>query len=358
MMAMKDFRDYRGLFDEIKTWALALGFSAVSVSRPEIPEEKKARVSAWLASGFHGEMSFLERNQEIRNDPRLLHAGTLSILSFQLPYLSAPLKEAQGVLDDPTRAYVSRYALGRDYHKVMRQKLKRLQQKMAQEFGEFSARICTDSAPIYEVELAHLSGLGWKGKHTLLIDRARGSMFFLGEMLTDLPLEPTEQGASHCGSCTRCLQVCPTAAIIAPETVDARRCISYLTIEFAGSIPIEFREKMGNRIYGCDDCQLFCPWNRFAVLSHEVDFAVRNGLDAPELLQLFSWSEEDFMKNFAGSAIYRIGFERWQRNLAVALGNAPVSDAILQALSAHHSSSELVREHVAWAIEQQTRKQT
>lgn len=339
------------LWARVQYWAQHLGFLGVAVSLPVVSPEKIARAADFVAQNHHGEMSFLAKNTDIRANPKLLHEATQVILSFQLPYLQQDARAARAALHDPNRAYISRYALGRDYHKVMRQKLKQFCEHLAAEFGEFSHRICVDSAPIFEVEFAQQSGLGWEGKHTLLLNRVAGSMFFLGEVLADLPLKPTEPIGAHCGRCSRCMDVCPTGAIIAPHQLDARLCISYLTIEYRGVIPEHLREKIGNRIYGCDDCQLFCPWNRFARLSAEPDFAVRHGLDTASLLDLLAWSEQDFLNKMAGSAIYRIGFEAWQRNIVIALGNAPKSRQIAAILHEKRSQvSDLVREHLDWAL--------
>jgi epoxyqueuosine reductase len=261
--------------------------------------------------------------------------------------------DAEAVLGDRTKAYVSRYALGRDYHKVLRARLQRLADRIAGEVGEFGYRVFTDSAPVLEVELAAQAGLGWRGKHTLLLTRDAGSFFFLGEIYTDLPLPADAPVAEHCGACTRCIDVCPTRAIVAPYRLDARRCISYLTIELKGAIPVALRPLIGNRVYGCDDCQLVCPWNKYAQTTREPDFRVRHGLDAAELAELFGWSEAAFHERIAGSAIHRIGYERWSRNLAVGLGNAPTSERVLTALRARVADpSALVREHVAWALAQ------
>lgn len=349
--AQKTAWDQAKLWANIQQWAQDLGFVGVAVSLPVVSPEKIARAAEFIAQNYHGEMHFLAKNTDIRANPKLLHAETQVILSFQLPYLQDDVRAAKAALHDQNRAYISRYALGRDYHKVMRQKLKQLCAQIAAEFGDFSHRICVDSAPIFEVDFAQKAGLGWEGKHTLLLHRAAGSMFFLGEILANLPLKPTEPTGAHCGSCSRCIDVCPTGAILAPHQLDARLCISYLTIEYRGVIPEHLREKIGNRIYGCDDCQLFCPWNRFARLSAAPDFAVRHGLDAASLRDLLAWSEQDFFNNMAGSAIYRIGFDMWQRNIVVALGNAPKSREIAAILREKRSQvSDLVRVHLDWAL--------
>ena len=289
-----------------------------------------------------------------RSRPAELVPGTLRVISLRMDYYPPNAKDAWEVLQDGSKAFISRYALGRDYHKVLRNRLEKLAEKIRAEVGDFNFRVFTDSAPVMEVELAHKANLGWRGKHTLLLSREHGSWFFLGEIYTDLPLPVDMPGENHCGTCQRCIEVCPTQAIIAPYQLDARRCISYLTIELKGSIPQELRPLLGNRIYGCDDCQLVCPWNRFAHNSVEADFAVRHGLDDVALSTLFAWDETTFRERFAGSAIYRIGQEQWLRNIAVALGNAPRSAEILTALQARaQDASPLVREHVAWALEQQ-----
>jgi epoxyqueuosine reductase len=278
-------------------------------------------------------------------------------------YLPAAAAESWSVINSPERAYVSRYALGRDYHKVLRRRLQRLTERVESAIGSFSHRVFTDSAPVMEVELAAKAGLGWRGKHTLLLTREAGSYFFLGEIYTDLPLPVDVPGANHCGKCEKCIDICPTRAIVGPYRLDARRCISYLTIEHHGSIPVELRPLIGNRVYGCDDCQLVCPWNRFAQTSGEADFAVRNGLDNVKLVELFAWSEDEFHARLLGSAIHRIGYARWLRNLAVGMGNAlrelppAAADArhIVDGLRARSDdASALVREHVAWALQHAT----
>lgn len=301
---------------------------------------------------MHGAMDYMAKHGLKRARPAELVPGTLSVISLRMNYLAANLQAAQKQLDDGRSAYVSRYALGRDYHKVLRNRLQQLAERIAAEIGPFGYRVFTDSAPTLEVELASRTRQGWRGKHTLLLNREEGSFFFLGEIFTDLPLPPDPAEAGHCGRCTKCIDVCPTGAIIAPYRVDARRCISYLTIELHDAIPVELRPLIGNRIYGCDDCQLFCPWNRFAKSTVEPDFAVRNRLDQAGLTELFGWSEAEFQQKLAGTPIYRIGHERWLRNIAVGLGNAASSQEVIAALRARadHPSS-LVREHVAWALQ-------
>jgi len=299
-------------------------------------------------------MDYMAAHGSRRSRPAELVPGTVRIISARLDYFPPLAADPHAVLADAELAFVSRYALGRDYHKVLRNRLQTLANKISAEIGEHQFRVFTDSAPVLEVELASKSGLGWRGKHTLLLNRQHGSWFFLGEIYTDLPLPLDAPESSHCGSCQACLDVCPTQAIVEPYRLDARRCISYLTIELKGSIPLELRPMLGNRIYGCDDCQLVCPWNRFAQTAALADFEVRNGLDSAQLADLFAWSEADFNERLAGSPIRRIGHERWLRNIAVALGNAPPSPAIQAALDARlDHPSALVREHVAWALEHQ-----
>lgn len=333
----------------IKSWGRELGFQAIGVSDVNL-SAAHARLVEWLAAGYHGEMDYMARHAGLRGEPSALTPGTIRVISARMDYLAGG-RDSEEVLRDGRRAFVSRYALGRDYHKVLRGRLQELAGRIEREIGEYGYRAFTDSAPVMEVELARKSGLGWRGKHTLLLTREAGSYFFLGEIFTDLPLPVDEPVGDHCGNCTRCLSACPTAAIVAPYKVDARRCISYLTIELKGSIPVELRALIGNRVYGCDDCQIACPWNRYASLSGEPDFRVRNGLDDVELTTLFGWTAEQFRQRLAGSAIHRIGYERWLRNIAVGLGNAPGSPAVIGALRRRaEDTSALVREHVAWAL--------
>ncbi|MBI5938154.1 MAG: tRNA epoxyqueuosine(34) reductase QueG [Betaproteobacteria bacterium] len=334
----------------IRAWGRELGFDAIGFAGIELGAAE-ARLADWLAKGYHGDMDYMARHGGKRARPAELLPGTRTVITARLDYLPAG-HAADAILRDAERAYVSRYALGRDYHKVMRNRLQKLAERIAVETGAFDYRVFTDSAPVMEVDLAAQSGLGWRGKHTLLIDRHAGSWFFLGEIYCDLDLAPDPPKANHCGTCQACLDICPTQAIVAPHEVDARRCISYLTIELPGSIPIELRPLMGNRIYGCDDCQLACPWNRFARATREADFAPRNGLDTATLVALFGWTEAEFDARLAGSPIRRIGHERWLRNIAVALGNGPVATAALAALQTRRDHpSALVREHVAWALD-------
>jgi epoxyqueuosine reductase len=347
-------RDWQALAQRMGEWGRELGFAAIGVSDADLAAEE-VHLMNWLGAGRHGEMDYMARHGVARSRPAALVPGTLRIITARLDYWPADAAPARDMLADSHRGYVARYALGRDYHKVLRRRLARLAQRIEYEVGPFGHRVFTDSAPVLEVALAAKSGLGWRGKHTLLLTRDRGSYFFLGEIYTDLPLPVTPAVSAHCGTCTACLAACPTGAIVAPYELDARRCISYLTIELEGSIPEALRPLIGNRVYGCDDCQLACPWNRYAVETSERDFsAVRNGLDAAELTTLFGWSEAEFLRNTEGSAIRRIGYERWLRNVAVALGNAKPDPSITEALQKRSSDpSPLVREHVAWALRQQ-----
>ena len=354
------------LKEKIRVWGRELGFAAIGFGRGELPDDVAAGLSAWVEAGFHGEMDYMAAHYPLRTDPTALLPGTQSIIGVRMNY-TPECVATQEILQQPDRAFISRYALGRDYHKLMRTRLQKLADRIEKEVGPFAYRAFADSAPVMEVELAQRSRLGWRGKHTLLLTREAGSYFFLGELFVSLPIPPdapdapaAEFGANHCGSCSACLRACPTGAIVAPYRLDARRCISYLTIELKGAIPLDMRPLLGNRIYGCDDCQLICPWNRFAQLSVEGDFAPRNGLDSASLLELFAWEADEFERRLAGSPVRRIGHERWLRNIAVALGNAlaagaasTVSAAILQGLrerAAHPSA--LVREHVRWALQQ------
>lgn len=338
------------LAERIKEWGNLLGFQAVGISDIDL-SDAETRMLNWLASGYHGEMDYMVNHGLKRSRPAELLPGTQSIISIRMNYYPPASKDAWEVLGNPSSAYISRYALGRDYHKVLKGRLEKLAALIRSEGGA-DCRVFTDSAPVMEVEMARKASLGWRGKHTLLLSRDNGSWFFLGEIYTNLPLPPDSPQIEHCGTCTKCIDICPTKAIVAPYKLDARRCISYLTIEHKGSIPIELRSKIGNRIYGCDDCQLVCPWNRFAQTSAESDFKVRHQLDDISLVELFAWDEYTFRKNFSGSAILRIGHERWLRNLAVALGNATSSVSVIQTLkSREHDQSPIVREHVTWALQ-------
>jgi epoxyqueuosine reductase len=341
--------DFAGLARDIRQWGAELGFQKVGIADCEMAEAE-TRLMEWLAGGRHGDMDYMARHGTTRARPAELVPGTLRIIAVRMNYATRA-RASREVLDDASSAFVSRYALGRDYHKVLRRRLQRLADRISAAVGAFNYRAFVDSAPVMEVELARKAGIGWRGKHTLSLSRDAGSYYFLGELYTDLPLPVDEASRDHCGSCRRCIDACPTGAIVAPYQLDARRCISYLTIEHPGSIPEEFRRPIGNRVYGCDDCQLACPWNKYANLSGETDFAVRNRLDDTTLVELFAWSEETFHERLLGSAIHRIGYERWLRNLAVALGNAPTSPQIVTALRARSGHpSALVREHVGWAL--------
>lgn len=344
------------LANTIKAWGQELGFQQVGISDIDLTEHEQ-HLQTWLDKGWHGEMEYMARHGTKRSRPDELIPGTLRVISVRMDYLPNEAQSPAELIDDPVRAYISRYALGRDYHKVMRKRLQTLATKISSEIGETGYRVFVDSAPVLEKALAEKAGLGWIGKHTNLINDKAGSWFFLGEIYTSLPLPVDTPAKNHCGSCVRCIDICPTQAIIAPYQLDARRCISYLTIELRGSIPVELRPLIGNRIYGCDDCQLVCPWNRFAQSTDEDDFTPRHQLDTATLLTLFSWTESEFLRYTEGSAIRRIGHDCWLRNIAVALGNsANNSDsnnalAIRAALIAQQDHpSELVREHVLWAL--------
>jgi epoxyqueuosine reductase len=334
----------------VKRWGRELGFDAIAIAGTDLAEEE-ARLLEWLGRGWHGEMDYMARHGARRARPAQLIPGTVSIVTARLDYKPEGARDSDAVLEDPERAFVSRYALGRDYHKVMRAKLQRLADRMTQELGPFTSRVFSDSAPVMDVSLAARAGLGWRGKHTLLISREAGSLFFLGELFVSLDLAKDAATTAHCGTCDRCIEVCPTRAIVGPYQLDARRCISYLTIENPGSIDPELRPLVGNRIYGCDDCQLACPWNKYARPTRTADFAPRNALDDAKLVELFAWTQEDFERRLEGSPIRRIGHERWLRNIAVALGNARTTPEAVQALRARADHpSALVREHVAWAL--------
>jgi epoxyqueuosine reductase len=347
----KDSRvNYPALAGRIKQWGRELGFQQVGIADPDL-SEAEARLLDWLGKGFHGEMDYMARHGTKRTRPADLIPGTLRVIAARLNYTPPGARDSHEVMQDGTRAFISRYALGRDYHKLMRGRMQQLAGRIGKEVSDFRYRVFTDSAPVMEVELAGKAGLGWRGKHTLLLNREAGSYFFLGEIYTDLPLPADKAQDDHCGTCQKCIDVCPTRAIVGPYQLDARRCISYLTIEHKGSIPEELRPLIGNRVYGCDDCQLVCPWNKFASPSAEPDFAVRNGLDDGMLVDLFGWSEAEFHERLAGSAIHRIGYERWLRNLAIGLGNAPNSRTVIAVLRTRvDHPSALVREHVAWAL--------
>ncbi len=349
--AQNDNIDLTRLAADIKSWGRELGFQQVGIADTDL-RAAETHLLNWLGQNRHGEMAYMQNHGTRRSRPPDLVPGTLRVISVRMDYLPAAAEATENVLNTPTQGFIARYALGRDYHKILRRRLQQLADRIQAKVGVFSYRAFTDSAPVLEKALAEKAGLGWIGKHTNLIHKQAGSWFFLGELYTDLPLPLDQAAENHCGTCRACLDVCPTQAIVAPYELDARRCISYLTIELRGSIPVEFRPLIGNRIFGCDDCQLVCPWNRFAQASVESDFVPRHGLDAAQLITLFAWSEEDFLRNTEGSAIRRIGYHSWLRNIAVALGNAPKNEASVLALTQRLSHpSELVREHVRWALE-------
>jgi len=346
--------DYDALAARIKAWGNALGFQAVGISDTHL-DAAEAHLLQWLADGHHGAMDYMAKHGVKRARPAELVPGTLRVISVRMNYYPEHARDTHKVLADGSRAFVSRYALGRDYHKVLRNRLEKLAQQIRGEVG-CQCRVFTDSAPVLEVELAQKAHLGWRGKHTLLLSREQGSWFFLGEIYIDLPLPVDQPSDNHCGTCQACIDICPTQAITAPYQLDARRCISYLTIELKDSIPVEFRPLIGNRIYGCDDCQLVCPWNSFAQMSIEPDFSVRNHLDDATLVELFAWDESTFHASLAGSAIHRIGHDQWLRNIAVALGNAPSEPDIVAALRTRlQHPSHLVREHVEWALQRHSK---
>ena len=344
--------DVVALAARIRELAHAAGFQRVGISGVHLPEDE-VHLRDWLAQGLHGSMDWMARHGDKRSRPQELVPGTLRVISVGLDYGRRDDAAAWETLADGHRAYVARYALGRDYHRLMRTRLQRLADQIIDLVGPFGHRVFVDSAPVLERALARDAGLGWIGKHTCLIDKDGGSWFFLGELFVDLPLPVDPPASAHCGTCTRCIDICPTQAITAPNRLDARRCISYLTIEHEGAIPLELRAAIGNRIYGCDDCQLVCPWNKFARRTDEPDFRARNALDTATLGQLFAWTEAEFLQRTEGSAIRRSGYTRWQRNIAVALGNAPSTPDVLAALaSALHVDDPIVREHVEWAVQQ------
>lgn len=346
-----DFVEFAGA---IKAWGRELGFQHITIADAYADmKQAESGLAAWLDKGYQGEMDYMAKHGTRRTRPAELVPGTLRVISARMNYMPPRARASWEVLEDGEKAFISRYALGRDYHKVLRSRLQKLGERMMRAVGHLNYRAFTDSAPVMEVEWAQKSGLGWRGKHTLLLSRNAGSMFFLGELYTDLPLPTDEPMGNYCGSCTRCIDICPTGAILAPYRLDARRCISYLTIEHKGSIPEILRPLIGNRVYGCDDCQLICPWNKYAAMTNEEDFSVRNGLDDASLLDLFGWTSEQFETRLAGSPIRRIGHEQWLRNIAVGLGNASYSAAVVNALRQRSDHpSALVREHVQWALRQ------
>ena len=345
--------DLNELVEQIRLWSQQLGFQQLGITDTRL-ETAEHNLHNWLANNHHGEMEYMARHGLKRSRPAELIPGTRRVISVRMDYLPQQARKAVGLLKKDNSAYISRYALGRDYHKLLRSRLQKLATRIQSSIDGFNYRVFTDSAPVLEKALAEKAGIGWIGKHSNLISRKAGSWFFLGEIYTDLPLPVDTVTEEHCGSCQSCIDICPTRAIIAPYQVDARLCISYLTIEYKGSIDVKLRPLLGNRIYGCDDCQLCCPWNRFAKVSKETDFHPRHGLDEAKLLTLFKWTESEFMKKLEGSPIRRIGYQSWQRNIAVALGNAGYDANILFALESRlTSASELLAEHITWAMEQQ-----
>lgn len=346
----RDGLDMRRLARDIKRWAREMGFSDAGIGGIDLSRDERHLLS-WLKKGFHGDMHYMARHGVKRSRPRRLMPGTLSVVGVRLDYLPGGTQTPSEVAGDPTKAFVARYALGRDYHKLMRNRLQRLAARIAEAAGPFGYRAFVDSAPVLEKALGRNAGLGWIGKHTLLLNRDAGSYFFLGELFTDLPLPRDELQSDHCGSCRACMTICPTNAIVGPYQLDARRCIAYLTIESHQPIPIALRPLMGNRIFGCDDCQAICPWNKYARPTPETDFLPRNDLDTADLVGLFEWTEAQFLKRTEGSAIRRLGHERWLRNLAVALGNGTRRETALRALEKRlDHDSPMVREHVRWAL--------
>ncbi|AZC15982.1 MULTISPECIES: tRNA epoxyqueuosine(34) reductase QueG [Pseudomonas] len=350
-------QDLPALAQSIKDWGRELGFQQVGISGLDLAEHE-SHLERWLAAGYHGEMEYMGAHGNKRSRPAELVPGTLRVVSLRMDYLPGDTQMAQR-LAQPSKAYVSRYALGRDYHKLIRKRVQQLAERIQQVIGPFGYRAFVDSAPVLEKAIAEQAGLGWIGKNTLVLNRKAGSYFFLSELFVDLPLPVDEPHASeHCGRCSACLDICPTNAFVGPYQLDARRCISYLTIELKNAIPEELRPLIGNRVFGCDDCQIVCPWNRFARTSGEGDFKPRHNLDNAELAELFLWDEEQFLSSTEGSPLRRAGYERWLRNLAVGLGNAPSTIPVLEALKARQDyPSELVREHVQWALAQHASRQ-
>ena len=348
--------DSAALADSIRGWATELGFSRVGITDTDLSEAAEG-LREYLQAGHHGSMAWLAERERMRTLPEELHPGTTRVISLRMDYAPDDIGQSWEVLRDGERGYISRYALGRDYHKLVRKRLQKLADRIAGEIGSFGYRVFCDSAPIMEKPLAQKAGLGWRGKHTLTLSKDAGSYFFLGEIFTDLPLPIDAPVSNHCGSCTRCIDLCPTGAIISPYRLDARRCISYLTIEHKGSIDEELRTRMGNRIFGCDDCQLVCPFNKYAKVSMEADFAPRHGLGGLKLAELFAWDEATYLEKTEGMSIRRAGYESWLRNIAIALGNAPPSDEVQAALRSRlDHASPVVREHVDWALAQQQEK--
>jgi epoxyqueuosine reductase len=354
----KQLTNLHQLSIQIKQWGMELGFSQVGITNTDL-SVAESEYQAWIEKGFHGAMDYMVKHGTKRTRPAELVPGTIRVISVRMDYMPPSAHDSNEVMSDSELAFISRYALGRDYHKVLRNRLQKLCDRITESIGSFGYRVFTDSAPVLEVALAEKAGLGWRGKHTLLLSRESGSWFFLGEIYTDLPLPIDMPSSNHCGSCTACIDICPTQAIIAPYQVDARRCISYLTIELKDSIPIELRPLIGNRVYGCDDCQLGCPWNKFGNITKQDDFYVRYGLDHVSLIELFSWDIATFNHKTAGSAIHRIGYQQWLRNIAVGLGNATTSQIVINALQSKLINQQnstnltnLVQEHIIWALNQ------
>jgi len=345
--------DFNQFAADIKAWGNELGFQEISITDVDLSEHEP-HLKAWIAKNYHGAMSYMAENHDKRCHPEQLVPGTIRVICARIAY-AIDSQDSLASMDNTGTAYVSRYARGRDYHKLIRKRLQKLATRIKEEAGPFGYRAFVDSAPVLERALAEKSGIGWIGKNTMLINKKAGSWFFLGELFTDLPLPVDAPVSDHCGTCTACLDVCPTNAFVAPNQLDATRCISYLTIELRSVIPVEFRKPMGNRIFGCDDCQLVCPWNKFLKHSDEKDFTPRHGLDDAQLVDLFAWSERDFLNRTEGSAIRRIGYDCWLRNIAIALGNAPTSKEIIAALNSRlNNVSEMVNEHITWALQQHT----
>lgn len=350
--------DYSIISQQIIDKASNFGFLDAKIAQIKIEESAKKNFNTWLSQHFQGTMDYLHRNKSLRFNPELLHLGTMSIICVKIPYLTQNIAYHKERLTNTNQAYISSYALGRDYHKVVKQQLEKyvlaIRTLLAEYKLDLNYRVFTDSAPILEIELARQAGLGFRGKNTLLLNTKQGSMFFLGEIFTNLPLVASSSTTSHCGSCTKCLDICPTKAFVAPYVLNASKCISYLTIENKGSIPLEYRKMIGNRIYGCDDCQLVCPWNKFSQLTGLNDFNTRHNLDQISLIDAFNLTESEWQKTMQGSPIYRIGYPAWLRNVAVALGNIKASPEVIQALRTKlNHPSELVREHVEWALSEQ-----
>ena len=356
-MNLKNDTDFTQLSMNIKAWAKDLGFQQVGITDCDTGNADD-RLQAWLEQKFHGDMDYMTRNRDLRKHPALLVPNTVRIISVRMDYLPET-HNSKAILKNPNKAYISRYALGRDYHKVIRKRLQQLATKINAAVADFDHqyRAFADSAPVFERHLAEKAGIGWVGKNTMILNNHAGSWFFLGELFTNLPLPVDQPVTAHCGSCTACIDVCPTKAIVAPYKIDARKCISYLTIEYKGSIDPELRSQMGNRIYGCDDCQLFCPWNKFATPTTEPDFQPRHNLKEADLVELFAWDEKTFLKKTEGSAMRRAGYESWLRNIAIALGNADTSLEIIAALkSRENHENDIVKEHVVWALKQHGNK--